>query len=299
MDYCEDLLKDTNDTLIWLENINETIQSKNFGQISPFTFDFDSLYDSIKPDLVITAIRDAMNTCRKSWSEDFRDWIIESIKLSMKSAVGEFQNHFYKPLKGIATGGSLSVPSENIVVFYALKLGVYSDRSLMQNIISIKRFIDDGAGLHHMSKRNFLFWKKTVSAKVALFGLKIKETDWSEPENRHDPINFLDIQFLFDVNDSLQTDLYIKPTDSRSYLNFSSCHPNYTFSGAVYSQALRLRRIINDDDRLSQQLDNLQSDYNKCGYPQSLCSNIFEKVKKMPRTLIKAINPLNQRQMTL
>ena len=83
----------------------------------------------------------------------------------------------------------------------------------------------------------------------------------------------------------MQTDLFQKPTDSRSYLNFTSCHPNYTFSGNVTSQALRLRRIINDDDRLAKRLDEMESDFRKSGYPHNMLKNILNKVKNSKRSL--------------
>ena len=126
-----------------------------------------------------------------------------------------------------------------------------------------------------------------MSQRVSIFGLKIKESDWSEPEEKFKFINFLDILFAFNVNGTLQTDLYQKPTDTRSYLNFSSCHPNYTFAGTVYSQALRLRRIINNQERLKLRLEEMKADFHKCGYPLKLLNNIFEKVLKTPRNLQK------------
>ena len=61
-------------------------------------------------------------------------------------------------------------------------------------------------------------------------------------------VPFLDIQFCFDSSGKLQTDLYVKPTDARSYLNFNSFHPRHIFLGIVYSQCLRIRRIINNND---------------------------------------------------
>ena len=97
----------------------------------------------------------------------------------------------------------------------------------MRDVIDIKRFIDDGTGLHIMSGRRFVVWKKQVSDKVAEYGLKIKVTDWMERPEKHGWVNSLDIQYSFDKNKALQTDLFRKPTYSRSYLNFSSCHPNY------------------------------------------------------------------------
>ena len=285
-DYCKDLVKDTTESLIWLEELNTKAQQSSV-HFSPFTFDFDSLYDRLSPDLVFEALKDAMNICRPTWDERFKTWLLDLVELSIESSVGIFREKFYKPKGGLPTGGSLSVEAANITVFFALKQVLYSDPKLMKNIVDIKRFVDDGTGVHIMTKRVFNGWKKTVSERVAGFGLKIKETDWNEPEEKHGPVNFLDISFKFDSNKHLQTDLYIKPTDARSYLNFSSAHPNYTFSGIVYSQAVRIRRIVNDDTRFANRLNELFVDFRKCGYPQTLLTKIMEKVRSEERCLIK------------
>ena len=50
-----------------------------------------------------------------------------------------------------------------------------------------------------------------------------------------DPLSFLDIQFYFDTDGNLQTDLYRKPADSLYFINFSSHHPSHVFSSVVYS----------------------------------------------------------------
>ena len=73
--------------------------------------------------------------------------------------------------------------------------------------------------------------------KIGAYGLHIDESS-IKPNSVF--VNFLDIQFCFNMEGQLQTDLYIKETDSRAYLNFSSAHANYTFSGNVYSQSIRL-----------------------------------------------------------
>ena len=98
-------------------------------------------------------------------------------------------------------------------------------------------------------------------------------------------VPFLDIQYCFDIHGQLQTDLYVKPTDARSYLNFNSAHPRHTFSGIVYSQCLRLRRIINDQHRLARRLNELLAAFDKSGYPEELLMNIRNKVQRMERRL--------------
>ena len=77
----------------------------------------------------------------------------------------------------------------------------------MKNVIDIKRFMDDGAGLHCMTRRSFSKWKTAVSKGVATYGLTIKDSDWSEPKEEHGMIHFLDINFSFDKSKALQTDL--------------------------------------------------------------------------------------------
>ena len=231
--------------------------------------------------------RHAMDTCRPSWSTAFKVWLIDMVKLSIESAIGEYGGKFYKPKSGCPTGGSLSVQIANIAVFFVLLKALYSDKLLMKDIVDIKRFIDDGVGIHSMTSRSFSKWKKSISERVAFYGLTIKESDWNEPSVKHDMINFLDINFSFDGNRDLQTDLYRKPTDARAYLHFNSCHPPHSFAGSVKSQALRLRRIINNDGRLHVQLEELKRDFRKCEYPLRMLDNIIDPIKLQSRSLEK------------
>ena len=113
-------------------------------------------------------------------------------------------------------------------------------------------------------------------------GLYIDESNFKENSQF---INFLDILYCFDVQGVLQTDLYTKETDSRSYLNFSSAHPNHTFSGNVYAQSLRLRRIINSQERLENRLQELATCFKKAGYPDKMVNEITLKVLNTERDI--------------
>ena len=80
--------------------------------------------------------------------------------------------------------------------------------------------------------------------------------------------------------------IYVKETDARSYLNFSSCHPNHIYSGTVYSQCSRLRRIINNYDRLKLRLSELCDAFIVAGYPKNMVQNISQKVLNTERNLV-------------
>ena len=116
------------------------------------------------------------------------------------------------------------------------------------------------------------------------FGLTIKDVDWYIA-NLGKTVHILDILFGFNEN----WNHYRKETDSRGYLHYSSCHPNHVFSGIVYSQGLRLRRIINDDEVLHVRLEELKVDFIASKYPVKLIENIFKKVRELPRTLEKRV----------
>jgi hypothetical protein len=223
-----------------------------------------------------------MEECRPDWSIEFRDWVISLVKMSMKCSVGVFEDNWYTQKTGVPTGGSLCVQLANIAVFSKLRKAVYSQPELMEKVTSVKRYIDDGAGFFTGSKEEFKTWLSTVNQSLAEYGLVIDESSIECP-NTYVP--FLDIQFCFSSSGQLLTDLYTKPTDSRSYLNFNSCHPPHVFSGIVFSQFLRLRRIINDNSRLKARIDELKVCFHNGGYPNVMVDNIANKVLGMERSL--------------
>ena len=159
----------------------------------------------------------------------------------------------------------------NITVFSIMRTAVYSNEELMKNVINAKRYIDDGAGFYKGNSEEFKNWIDLVNNKLAPFALHIDESTICETNQF---IPFLDIQFCFNSEGQLQTDLYTKPTDSRSYLNFASAHPRHTFQGIIYSGCFRLRRIINDQDRLEKRLKELGECFKSAGYPVHLIERI-------------------------
>ena len=102
-----------------------------------------------------------------------------------------------------------------------------------------------------------------------------------------------DIQFCFNEDGKLETDLYVKPTDSRAYLQYGSSHPNHVYSGVVYSQCFRLRRIINCNIRLHARIQELKVAFQTSNYPLKMIENISAKVLSMERKLPKPRNSSN------
>ena len=289
-DYCKDLVKDTNSTLRWLDLIDKNTTCETKKTFKPYTFDFESLYDSLTPELIIESLHYAMDTHRLNWSPEFKNWIIDNVKLGFQSAVGVFNDQWYRAVKGLPTGGSLSVQLANIAVYYVLSKCLYNNNHLMSKIYATKRFIDDVAGVFTGTERQFENWKTDLLRELNKFGLNVKSSDWNIGLELGQLVNFLDIQFGFSFEGNLVTDIYIKETDSKSFLNFSSCHPPHIFSSVLYSQALRYRRIINSTENLKAQLQTLKFRFTNSGYPKTMIDNIFKKVESLDRNLVMRQN---------
>ena len=289
-EFCGDLLIDSGDALNWLDGIDSSMDHNTKRRLKSFAFDYKALYDSLRPDLAMEALTVAMNECRTEWSEEFKRWILALVDLSFRSSIGQFEGEWYQQLVGIPTGGSLCVQIANIAVYYYMRKVVYSDEQLMKNVSTVKRYIDDGAGFFDGTKRQFSEFISNVNSRLSNVGLNIDEFSIEDPG---DFTCFLDIQFTFDDDGNLQTDLYVKETDSRSYLYFGSTHPNHVYSSITYSQCLRLRRIINDDDRLSKRIDELKECFLNSNYPKKMIENISSKVKKFERRLPTSRNTSN------
>ena len=86
-DYCTDLVKDTTESLVWLDTKINNLGKSTKRKATPFTFDFAALYDSLDPKLVLKALTEAMGCCRPDWSGDFKKWILGLVQLSIDSSI--------------------------------------------------------------------------------------------------------------------------------------------------------------------------------------------------------------------
>jgi len=280
-DYCIDLVKDSTAALIKLEELAAS------GQVVDtwfsFSIDIVSLYDSLQHSLVMSALVDAMESCRPDWSEEFRTWLKGLIQLSFDSAVLKNADNWYEVVNGVPTGGINSVDCGNIALFFVLKSLVYNPVVRPEELKNLDRFVDDisGQGMWRGSMIDFEEWVGSLRSKmVDNYGLDITY----EVKPITEFTQFLDIQYKF-VGGRLTTDLFRKPTDANRYLEFSSFHPRHTFRSIVFSQALRYRRIINDDVLLDERLAELQLFFERSSYPTDMVREVISDVKSRPRTL--------------
>ena len=77
--------------------------------------------------------------------------------------------------------------------------------------------------------------------------------------------------------------IHYKPTDTHSYLDYSSSHPPHCKKGIPYGQILRLRRICSDDDEYEAKSKEMASFFENRGYRRSVVTNSQRRTQEISR----------------
>ena len=137
-----------------------------------------------------------------------------------------------------------------------------------------RRYIDDCIGATSSSREDLNQFITAVNS----FHPALKYT-WEISDTS---LAFLDIKVSIEGN-GLCTSVYYKPTDSHSYLLYSSSHPSHVKNSIPYSQFLRLRRLCSDDSDFSLKSEEMCNFFNKRGYPASVVEAGHHRAQQIDR----------------
>ena len=144
-----------------------------------------------------------------------------------------------------------------------------------------KRFIDDIIGITSTSQvelQNFINFVCSFHPSLK-FTYEISESS----------VSFLDICVSINNLGQLSTTVFYKPTDSHSYLTFSSSHPTSTKHSIPFSQFLRLRRLCSNHSDFLQQAENMSTFFLERGYPSNIVTDAKNRASRIPRS--QALTP--------
>ena len=136
------------------------------------------------------------------------------------------------------------------------------------------RYIDDCLGATSCTKEEL----ERFIGFVNSFHPALKFT-WEISETS---VTFLDINISVQDN-KLATSVHYKPTDSHSYLLYSSSHPSHVKDSIPYSQFLRLRRLCSEDSDFNSKCDEMSNFFSERGYPDSTLSKALNRVQNVNR----------------
>eukprot|EP00061_Rhincodon_typus_P003086 g19241.t1 len=90
-------------------------------------------------------------------------------------------------------------------------------------------------------------------------------------------LSFLDLSVSISGN-HLKTDIYFKPTDSHSYLEYTSSHPPSCKNAIPYSQFLCLRCICSQDEAFHSQTSQMSLFFKDRNFPSTLVENALNHI---------------------
>ena len=108
---------------------------------------------------------------------------------------------------------------------------------------------------------------------------------------------FLDIMINKDSNNDLWMNVYQKPTDSRRYVPFNSCHPKHTLSNIPYCLARRICTIVEKDEPKQKELQDLKTCLKTQGYPDKIITKGIEKAKDALQSDLRKPKPKTDRKI--
>ena len=202
------------------------------------TFDVESLYSNIPHDLGVEAINFWIEQFPEDLDERFsKDFIIEALSFILENNTFQFNDEFFRQRKGTAMGTKVAPTYAALTIGY-LEQKLYSKiaeefgQTFKTEFEKVwKRFLDDC----------FLLWSKSEDdlRKLHLMLNDLHEDINFTMETSNVELPFLDVK-VKNVDGLIETDIFYKPTESKLYLLFYSCHPKHIKTSIPFSLARRL-----------------------------------------------------------
>ena len=193
-----------------------------------FSMDVTSLYTNIPHDDGIECIKKVLS--QKTNSTPKNSSLIKLLEFVLKSNNFMFNQYNHLQINGMAMGTQVAPTCANLFVDSLEQKFIYPHPKCSRIWF---RFIDDIWGI-------FCSTEEELNSFVE-FCNSFHDTIKFMVEYSKKLITFLDVT-MYQEDNRIKSTLYVKPTDSHSYLDYSSCHPQTIKSSIPYSQFLRMRR---------------------------------------------------------
>ena len=241
------------------------------------TMDVKSLYTNIPHDHGVEALRTFLE--KQDVPGDEIEDLCSMANFILKHNYFTFNEKYYLQSKGTAMGTKMAPAYANIYMA-VLEEDFLSKCSLQPSLYF--RYIDD----------IFLIWPHSEDDLASFhdaFNTHNSNIQFTM-ESSKEKIHFLDVN-VSKKDNTLSTSVYVKPTDTFSYLEYNSFHPSHTKKSVVYSQLLRYKRITSEPKVFETDASNLGKQFIKRGYPTRLVHHALTEVRKKSRTDLLSVEP--------
>ena len=229
------------------------------------TLDVDALYTNIDNSNGLKAVQHMF----QKYPDPFRpeQEILELLKLSLENNDFIFNQKWFLQIWGTAMGKKFA-PEYADIFMANWEEGALSKCPLKP--LSYLRFLDDIFIIWPHSEEDFQQFFDILNNHMATVKLKstIHQTS----------IDFLDVTIFkgptFRKNQTLDSKVFFKPTDTHQLLHKESYHPKHTFAGIIKSQILRFYRICSNLEDFQNATTSLYSALIPRGYSKQFLRKI-------------------------
>lgn len=179
------------------------------------SFDVKNLFPSIPPSETIPIISDLLHT--STFPDKIASDLLELLKFSIKNLFFKFNQKIYVQEEGLSMGSPLS-PFLAELFMNDLETNQIKQSHLFKNhVIFWRRYVDDIFCIFNGSDKqlnNFLVFLNSIHNRIE-FTMELSVDD---------SLPFLDLNISL-INDSLDFNIYRKPTCTNNIIPFDSIHP--------------------------------------------------------------------------
>ena len=260
-------VRDTSDFIAKLDGVKDLPEG-----IILATIDVTSLYTNIPTQEGIQSVAHTLRTNRPDHTaQPKNDSLVKLLEMVLTMNNFQFNGENFLQIQGTAMGTKVAPSYANDYMGNFEEKHVYTYPT--QPLLWL-RFIDD----------IFIIWgagKETLTTFLDHLNTR-NDTIRFTMESSESQVNFLDTTVKLQ-NGQLITDLYTKPTDSHSYLHYSSSHPQTCKDAIPYSQFLRIRRICSKLEDFDTHAKKLTGYFQQRGYPMDLLITALIRARRHDR----------------
>ena len=275
--YCEEeFILDTPDIISQINSYNKETLKGASRNLQLFTLDVAALYPSIRPELALTALEDALNS-DTNFSQELKAALHEFTDLIFRESFVTYQGEGYINKEGIPTGNCISRQVADVTMHWLLFKQIKGKMKNWSLVDLWRRFIDDVLGVWLGTVRQFNLFVEQLNKLAESFGIRFADQQIGKT------VNFLDITLTLDTNNQIQYRLYKKETDARNYLRTDSFHPHHVFESVAFSQMIRIIERNSQDSTCVEDLMELKADLSRSGH------NSVKLEEIEPRAVVRAL----------
>ena len=249
-----------------------------------FSCDIVSLYTSIPHELSAIAMQYWIEREKHLIPSRFTNsFILESITFILKNKNFMFDKKCFHKLNGTgmdndmaAEYACLTIGYLEEAVLFPIELPRYfntEDIAIIQE--AYDRFMDDGFLLwpHHLDIKTFITILNSLHPNIQFTMETGKLTGNTQK------LVMLDILVILHDNRRVETEIHYKETNTFSYLNYYSHHPDHIKRNIPYNLAKKISSFTTDSEKEKSHLEDMFNNLLDCGYPKHIVQKGFHNAK--------------------